>query len=181
MCVHCRRRVWYERWLLIECTRRRACHTLPCCALYYVTSILYYMSYSFYTRSLIYWCHILECHIPLIWPIDCFCMLVYTMYNHFNGYLQCTVSYAPFYVCNDMSAMTSIKYFKVKGKPLEGTTRPVEFTLSLTHWSRDKMDAISRTTFSSAFSWMKMFEFRLQFEWSLFPRVQLTIFQHWFR
>ena len=28
---------------------------------------------------------------------------------------------------------------------------------------------------------MKMFEFRLKFHWSLFPRVQLTIFQHWFR
>ena len=108
MCAHCRRKVWYECWLLVECTRRRACHTLPCCALYYVTSILYYMSYSFYTRSLIYWCHILECHIPLILPIDCFCMLVYTMYNRFNGYLQCTVSYAPFYVCNERSAMTSI-------------------------------------------------------------------------
>ena len=26
-----------------------------------------------------------------------------------------------------------------------------------------------------------MFEFRLQFHWSLFPMVQLTIFQHWFR
>ena len=50
----------------------------------------------------------------------------------------------------------------------------------LTHWGRDKMDAISQTTFSNAFSWMKMFEFRLQFHWSLFPRVQLTIFQQWF-
>ena len=28
---------------------------------------------------------------------------------------------------------------------------------------------------------MKMFEFRSKFHWSLFPRVQLTIFQHWFR
>ena len=28
---------------------------------------------------------------------------------------------------------------------------------------------------------MKMFEFRLKFHWSLFLRVQLTIFQHWFR
>ena len=44
-----------------------------------------------------------------------------------------------------------------------------------------QMDAISQTTFSSAFSWMKMFEFRLKFHWSLFLRVQLTIFQHWFR
>ena len=43
------------------------------------------------------------------------------------------------------------------------------------------MDAISQTTFWSAFSWMKMFEFRLKFHWILFLRVQLTIFQHWFR
>ena len=28
---------------------------------------------------------------------------------------------------------------------------------------------------------MKMFEYRLKFHWSLFLRVQLTIFQHWFR
>ena len=44
-----------------------------------------------------------------------------------------------------------------------------------------QMDAISQTTFSNAFSWMKMFEFRLKFHWSLFPRVQLTILQQWFR
>ena len=51
----------------------------------------------------------------------------------------------------------------------------------LTHWGRDKMDAISHTTFSNAFSWMKMFEFLSKFHWSLFPRVQLRIFHHWFR
>ena len=51
----------------------------------------------------------------------------------------------------------------------------------LTHWGRDKIDAISQTTLSNAFSWMKMLEFRLKFHWSLFLRVQLTIFQHWFR
>ena len=51
----------------------------------------------------------------------------------------------------------------------------------LTNWGRDKMAAISQTTFSNAFSSMKMFEFRLKFHWSLFPRVQWTIFQHWFR
>ena len=54
-------------------------------------------------------------------------------------------------------------------------------TLVLTHWGRDKMDAISQTTYSSAFSWIKMYEFRLNCHWSLFLRVQLTIFQHWFR
>ena len=41
----------------------------------------------------------------------------------------------------------------------------------LTHWGRDKMAAIFQTTFSNAFSWMKMFKFRLRFHWSLFPRV----------
>ena len=52
----------------------------------------------------------------------------------------------------------------------------------LTHWSRDKMATIFQTTFSNAFSWMKVFEFQFRtFHWSLFPRVQLTIFQHWFR
>ena len=59
-------------------------------------------------------------------------------------------------------------------------------------WSRDnwrslntlrprQIDVISQTTFSWAFSWMKMLEFRLQFHWNLFPMVPLTIFHHWFR
>ena len=51
----------------------------------------------------------------------------------------------------------------------------------LTHWGRDKMAAIFQTIFSNAFSWMKMYEFRLKFHWSLFLRVQLTISQYWFR
>ena len=50
----------------------------------------------------------------------------------------------------------------------------------LTHWGRDKMTAIYQTILSNAFSWMKMYELRLQFHWILSPRVQLTIFQHWF-
>ena len=51
----------------------------------------------------------------------------------------------------------------------------------LTHWGRGKMAAVFQTTFSNAFSWMKMIEFRFKFHWSLFLRVQLTIFQHWCR
>ena len=53
--------------------------------------------------------------------------------------------------------------------------------LGLAHWGRDKMAAIFQTTFANAFFWMKMHEFRLRFHWNLFPRVQLTKFQHWFR
>ena len=40
---------------------------------------------------------------------------------------------------------------------------------------------IFQTTFSNAFSCMKMYEFRLRFQWSWFLRVQLTICQHCFR
>ena len=43
------------------------------------------------------------------------------------------------------------------------------------------MVAILQTTFWNAFSWMKMYEFQLKFHWSWFVRVQLTIYQHWFR
>ena len=50
----------------------------------------------------------------------------------------------------------------------------------LTHWGRYKVNGITQTTFSSAFFWTKMFDFRLQFHWSLFLRVQLTLFKHWF-
>ena len=50
----------------------------------------------------------------------------------------------------------------------------------LTHWGRDKMAAIFHT-FSIGFHWMKMYEFRLTFHWSLILGVQLTIFQYWFR
>ena len=52
---------------------------------------------------------------------------------------------------------------------------------SLTHWGWDKMAAIFQTTFSNAFSWRKIYELWLRFHWSLFLRVQLTIFKHWFR
>ena len=50
-----------------------------------------------------------------------------------------------------------------------------------TNWGRYKLAAIYHTTFSNAFSWLKMYKFRLRFHWNLFPRVQLTLFQHWCR
>ena len=43
---------------------------------------------------------------------------------------------------------------------------------NITHWGRDKIDAILQTTFSNAISWMKLFEFRLKFHWSLFLKVE---------
>ena len=43
------------------------------------------------------------------------------------------------------------------------------------------MAVIFQTTFSIALSWMKIYKLRSRFHWNLFPRVQLTIFQHWFQ
>ena len=40
---------------------------------------------------------------------------------------------------------------------------------------------IGRRQISNAFSWMKMIEFQFEFHLNLFPGVQLTISQHWFR
>ena len=51
----------------------------------------------------------------------------------------------------------------------------------LTHWGRYKMTVNFLTTFSNAFSWMKVYKFRLRFHLSFFLGDQLTIFQHWFR
>ena len=53
---------------------------------------------------------------------------------------------------------------------------PGKGILHLTYWGQDKMAAISQTTFSNAFSWMKMYEFRLRFHLSLFLRFESTIF-----
>ena len=68
-----------------------------------------------------------------------------------------------------------IANFESHGRVHEGTC----------HWGAwfnssplTKVAAISQTTFSNAFSWVKSFVFWLIFHWSLFLRVKLTIFQH---
>ena len=55
------------------------------------------------------------------------------------------------------------------------------FVSALTHLFLDKMVAISRTIYSDAFSSMGSFVLWLEFHWSLFLGVKLTITQHWFR
>ena len=43
-----------------------------------------------------------------------------------------------------------------------------------------KISTSSKTTFWNGFSWVKMYQFRLDFYWNLFLGTQLTISQHWF-
>ena len=57
---------------------------------------------------------------------------------------------------NDSRSMQQLFYYFV-------------FPFYKTHWGRDKMAAISQTTFSDVVLWKKMFKFRLKFHWSVFP------------
>ena len=45
----------------------------------------------------------------------------------------------------------------------------------------DKIAAILADDNFKCIFLMKMIEFRLEFQWNLFPEVQMTISQHWFR
>ena len=65
--------------------------------------------------------------------------------------------------------------------PIDTLCDSIWYITSLTHWGRVKMATILLTTFSNAFSWMKMYEFCFRFHWSLSLKFQSTIFQHWFR
>ena len=48
---------------------------------------------------------------------------------------------------------------------------------ALTHLPWTKWPPFGQTTFSNAFSWMKMIEFRFKFHWNLLPGVQFLISQ----
>ena len=61
------------------------------------------------------------------------------------------------------------------------TIQSCEYACGISHWGQDKMSDISQTTYSNAFSRMKIYEFRLQCHWILFQRIKLTILHHWFR
>ena len=52
--------------------------------------------------------------------------------------------------------------------------RGMGWNYRLTHWGRDKMAAVSKTTFSNAFSWMEMHEFHLRFHWRLSLRFWIN-------
>ena len=91
-----------------------------------------------------------------------------------NGILSIALRYVPSHSA-DIGRKLPSRYGTVGAEAIWKSITPIN-TLR-----PRQMDAISQTTFSNAFSWMKMFEFRLKAHWSLFPRVQLTIFQQWFR
>ena len=49
--------------------------------------------------------------------------------------------------------------------PAQGLCAVTFLLVILTHWGRDKMGTVFNTTLSNAFSWMKIYQFRLWFHW----------------
>ena len=123
------------------------------------------------------WLHIDQIHIILIWNVIMYLISMTNLYQ-FNYIYNFTKIFNEAGNC----FLKQSKYTTMNASVNDRFVAPyVAHVAVLTHWGRDKMDTISQTPFLSAFSWMKIFEFWLKLHWSLFLRVQLTIFQHWFR
>ena len=67
------------------------------------------------------------------------------------------------------------------GVNVESMLKSRHCNVGLTHWGRDNMVVFFNTTFSNAFSWNKKYWILNTIGQKLFPMVQLTIIQHWFR
>ena len=104
---------------------------------------------------------------------DCFTHIAAVGNNHF---VHCDVTGRSRHVSTSMFFRCLILTFK--------QTRSISIkwicpSIPLTHLPLDKMAAISQTTFSNAFSWMKSFVFWLKFHWSLFRlRLRQGFIQH---
>ena len=55
------------------------------------------------------------------------------------------------------------------------------FICILTHWSGYIMTTMLQATISNAFYWLKTHGFQISFHLNIFPRIQLTTNQYWFR
>ena len=133
--------------------------------------------------------------VNLLAPGRCSSIFKYVLFKHFiwtnmwNSICEIVLIWIPMGLIDNKSALDQVMAWchQATSHYLEqcwpssatpyGVTRP-QWVNSL---RRHKIDAILQTTFSNAISSMKMFEFWLISRWSLFLKVQLTIFEHWFR
>ena len=61
-----------------------------------------------------------------------------------------------------------LSYMSSANRNVHFTNGDNVITEQLTYWGRDKMTT-NLMTISNAFPWIKIYQFRLQFHWSLFP------------
>ena len=113
-----------------------------------------------------------SCHVTMEWLVNG----MLSMYSISHG--RAAWFWCALFCCGYPSSSSGLIYYIY---PYPTCLLHCHWAVLVSHWGRDKMDAILQTTLSNAFSWMKMHEFRLRFHWSLFPKFELTIFQHCFR
>ena len=108
----------------------------------------------------------------------CTCLSAGTWYGLFR--VKCAYHFANSVACHIYYMLHNLAEFGVDLSVLTRHTidklarlshwLPGGVAMSLTYWGRDKMDkmdAIFQTTFSNTFSWMKMYQFRLEAHWSV--------------
>ena len=105
---------------------------------------------------------------PIIISIIKCGMKLLILFSNFNGAIWGWRCYFISYFTGDYLSLLGLKLISICKRGL----------WSFYHFEAkmEEMDAIFQTTNSNAFSWMKICKFWLKFCWSLFPRVQLTIF-----
>ena len=97
-------------------------------------------------------------HISIRIPVICFLERQRTSRIHLKSlFIQMS--------CSDLTKWQDAKYSNFSNDRRGNITGLIGL---LTHWGRDKMAANFLTTISNAFSWMKIYEFRLRFHWGLF-------------
>ena len=108
----------------------------------------------------------------LIWNSEVFiqelalkCLIMAAILSRPQCVKACIINYISYFNW-DAIAPPSYEFNYGLDKPQSKLTHPPPL---------DKKATISQTTFSNAFSWMKMLEFQFKFHWKLFLCVQLTI------
>ena len=86
---------------------------------------------------------------------------IHWIYDSFTHYWCSSATFVIFSFSTTSHSSCSCKCVSVK-------------EMQLTHRGRGKSATIWQTTFSNAFSWMKMYEFRLRFPWIFFPKIQIN-------
>ena len=102
---------------------------------------------------------------------------IYTWFKEFERYFCQIENFA----CREINERSFSNPHGMEPKCWEHHSKSGNRTvICLTHWGRDKGDKTLQTTFSNAFSLMKIVVFWQTFDLNLIPRVQLATFQHWF-
>ena len=105
---------------------------------------------------------------------------------HLRDFTRSTREIYPYNVFGDYASEINTtfpwgQWVKLSSWSFLSICSPPQWCECFTHWGWDKMAAMSQTTFSNTFSLMKFILFLIEFHWNMFPGVELTLCQHWFR